>query len=196
MLKKLITGTCLSFTMFFTFSVFAEFKLPKLTVFQVQATSLRIREKPDNKSKVLLALPNSFYFLHNPEKQSSDIITIDGKQGRWLNVTNGYGTVIGYVFEGFTRPQPDLEFKAGCGHENTIIVCDKQKFEFSNKTPIAGSWNKEQQRCDNKGTYFISYNPAELIAMFEDSRAIIAFIHKNGRILQFVPHWVGCFDGD
>lgn len=108
-------------------------------VYEVTATSLKVRADASTKSKVLYNMPRGS-FVYDDAGYTSPEETIDGVKGRWIALYDGY------VFSGFLKPvRKGLEsFAADCTLGKGTITCvsgaAKKAFTFTTSTPLSGSW--------------------------------------------------------
>lgn len=160
-------------------------------VYEVTATSLKVRVDSNTKSKVLYVIPQGGY-VYDDGGDSSKPNTIDGISGKWIAQFDGY------VFSGYLKPtkRPIRPYSQECSIGKNSVECDegggkKSVYEFSATTPLSGSW---LQYDDQTGCKVISApnvfekSPKRLAAAVAHGDVYWVYEPRanGGKVLQFI----------
>lgn len=165
---------------------------PQAKVYEVTVSALKVRSDTNTKSKVLYNLPKGS-FVYDAGGDAGKEDTVDGIQGQWIGLYNGY------VFSGYLKPvQKQVEsLDSTCTMTQNTATCDngngkKVSYRFSATTPLSGSWIRydEETGCKHLSTPDIYEKSARRLAEALRHGQVFAIYetgpNKENVVLQFI----------
>lgn len=179
---------------------------PKADIYEVTGSALMVRKSPDAKSKLVFKIPKGGFILNiNNSMQNQSVVTISGKNGRWLRVMGPYSYPLGYAFEGFLQRKESLssqDLDESCKILSNRIQCGSNTYTYGDNTPVAGTYFSEPAECHGGPVSIFENNPAILNKIMVSPKPDVAaganaiMILKGKKILQFIiappPRGGGC----